>query len=59
MQEKQHCKMFITNPDLKWADKYILPRMSGQLPFVLALASFSYLLHTCVGIDQNGFFDAL
>ena len=40
MAEKQHCKMFITNPDLKWADKYILPRMSGQLPFVLALNSY-------------------
>ena len=32
--------MFITNPDLKWADKYPLPRMSGQLPFVLALNAY-------------------
>ena len=38
--EKQHVKLFLTNPDLEYADSYSLPRQSGQYPFLLALQSY-------------------
>ena len=36
-QEKQHVKVYLTNPDLTYADSYSISRISGQFPFLLAL----------------------
>ena len=35
--DKQHVKVYLTDPDLMYADKHSLARQDGQFPFLLAL----------------------
>ena len=36
-QDPQVVEVFVTNPDLIYADKFVHPRMSGQFPLILSL----------------------
>lgn len=35
--DKQSVPLYLTNPDITFADKFPKPRIAGQMPFVLSL----------------------
>ena len=43
--DSQSVPLYLTNPDITFADKHPLPRFSGQMPFVMSLNMMMQHIH--------------